>query len=288
MWWFYFLLGILALGGAFACGTLVESRLRRSGQQKQISQLLEGAAYSEVRYFQVLCRELANELIHRDPERFAELIEEIVMEVREIQGLSKEDIIVRLASLHQHYRYSNFDIVGTKNYVLYEQALQLDGNIRIEKHYRDIQVWCALKAASDDAWKRACTEENIPTESTLEKVQNYTQQHKDTMLLFKIQAAERDYMLHSSFFPIDERNEIVYRNKDFEVRRLPCGPPSVAYSVRVTSTGELGGWKAAYGLGIDPTPVEYFSLESASLSADDGRRLREQGPIRMHLPSWLL
>ena len=46
------------------------------------------------------------------------------MEVEEIQGLSKKDALVRLDSMKQNYpEYSEFDGVGTKNYILYENGL---------------------------------------------------------------------------------------------------------------------------------------------------------------------
>ncbi len=245
---------------------------------------------AEIGYFSVLCRELANELIRRNPDRFVELTAEIVREVGNVQELSKEEASVRLEAMSQTYReHSAFDGVGTKSHVLYEDGLAPIGDVEMEKRYHDIQVWCALNAVGNDAWR--FTSECVSTKNRLDEIQKYVSQYKDTILLWQIKSAKRDYDLHGwTLSQSDEESSLFpkfYKNEEFEVHFLgdhgPNGIPELAWLVKVLATGDIGCWSVFHG--DDKAYVHYYATQSADRSPG---RWREINHLRITEPRFSL
>lgn len=282
----WFLFGLVV--GVIVCvlWRKLASRSQRSEHEDKVGRISSEKTEAEIRYFSVLCRELANELIRRNPDRFVELTEQIVMEVEKIERLSKEDVLVRLRGMAQTYwEYVAFDGVGTKNYILYEDGLAGTGDIEIEQHYRDIQIWCALNAVSNEAWR--FTGECVSTEKRWNEIVEYVSRYKDTLLLYQLKCAKRDYDLHQgTLFELDEENAISkdlenYKNENFEVQSLglngPNAPMELAWLVKVLATGEYGCWSVFYD---DKIFVSYFKVrESDIASPDKWRPLNE-----LHIP----
>lgn len=271
----WFLIGLLA--GGLVCGLLgmLVSRAQKAEHEDEISRIRSAREEAEIGYFRVLCRELANELIRRNPDRFVELTEQIVMEVEEILGLSKENALVRLKGMAQNYwEYSAFDGVGTKNYVLYEDGFVGSGDIEIEQRYRDIQTWCALNAVSNKAWR--FTAECVSTRERLGEIEEYVSRYKDTLLLYQLKSAKQNYDLYQdTLFELDEENSIsqklkFYKNEDFEVHTLgnngPNAPMESAWLVKVLATGEFGCWSVFYDEKIF---VSYFAVEESDIASPD-------------------
>lgn len=271
----WFLLGLLT--GVLVCGLwgMLVSRAQRSEHREEIGRIRSAKEEAEISYFSVLCRELANELIRRNPDRFVELTEQIVMGVEEIQKLSKEDALVRLNGMAQNYwEYSAFDGVGTKNYILYEHGFVGAGDIEIEKRYSDIQSWCALNAICNKDWRFA--DECISTEKRYEEIVKYISRYKDTLLLYQLKCAKRDYDLYQgTLFDLDEENTIskeleVYKNENYEVHSLgrngPNAPMEAAWLVKVLATGEYGCWSVFYD---DKIFVSYFKVGESDIDSPD-------------------
>ena len=276
----WFLFGLVA--GVIVCSLWgrLASRAQKSEHEDQIGRISYARAEAEIAYLSVLCRELANELIRRNPDRFVELTEQIVMEVKETQRPSKEDALVRLNGMAQKYWELNaFDGVGTKNYILYEDGLAGIGDIEIEQHYRDIQIWCALNAVSNEAWR--FTDECISTEKRLDEIEEYVSRYKDTLLLYQLKSAKRDYDLHRwTLSQLDEESPLVpelYDNENFEVRFIgddgPNGTIEWAWSVKMLATGDIGCWSVFHG--DDKTYVNFYTAESVAVSPNKWRPLNE-------------
>ncbi len=277
----WFLFGLLT--GGLVCGLwrMLVNRAQKAEHEDEISRIRSAREEAEIGYFSVLCRELANELIRRNPDRFVELTDQIVMEVEEIQRLSKENALVRLKGMAQNYwEYSAFDGVGTKNYVLYEDGLAGTNDIEIEKRYRDIQIWCALNSVSNKPWR--FTGECISTEKRLEEIEEYVSRYKDTLLLYQLKSAKRDYDLYQdTLFDLDDELELVeensisqklkfFKNENFEVHPLglngPNAPMESAWLVKVLATGEYGCWSVFYD---DKIFVSYFKVGESDIASPD-------------------
>ena len=243
------------------------SRLQKTEKQAHSTWLAD----AQINYFSVLCRELANELIYRNPDRFVGLTEQIVMEVGQIQKLSKENAFVRLNNMMQTYTtYGDFDVIGTKNYNLYTEGFKDIEDIEIEKYYHDIQIWCALNAVYKDTWKFNITSDCIPTEKRLEEVQKYISLYKDTILVNQIKSAKRHYdWFLTNAHQLGEENSIYpefYNNADFEIRFIhhagPQGEMGLAWSVKMLATEVIGCWSIFHDDG--ESSISYFAADTDS------------------------
>ena len=88
------------------------------------------------------CRELANELIRRNPDRFIKLIEQIAREVEDLEHLSEEDLRNRIQISFK--RVEDFIVLDTKCHVLYTDGFEYIEDLELEKGFHDLQMWGAL------------------------------------------------------------------------------------------------------------------------------------------------
>ena len=178
-----------------------------------------------------------------------------------------------------YWEYRAFDGVGTKNYVLYEDGFAGTNDIEIEKRYRDIQIWCALNSVSNKHWR--FIGECISTDKRFEEIVEYVSRYQDTLLLYQLKSAKRDYDLHRwTLSQLDEESSLIpefYKNEDFEVHFIgddgPNGAIEWAWSVKVLATGDIGCWSVFHG--DEKTYVGFYGAESVTNSPDKWRRLNE-------------
>lgn len=94
-------------------------------------------------HFRSHCRELANELISRDPDRFLALAKMIATELSAIQELSTSDIMIRIKALYKSA--AEFNLLDSMDcHTTYKECFSHLDSLVLEKYFRDIQVWCAL------------------------------------------------------------------------------------------------------------------------------------------------
>ncbi len=273
----WFLIGFIV--GGIIVGFLVRRKLNSKHEHvfnQAVDELRRGWSYDQAFCLDILCRELSNELIRRDPDRFVALNEKILDEVQEIQKASKTVVLQQLEGMSgAHFSCRDFDIIEKASFVLYEDAFGYIGDTDvIEKRYRDIRVWCALKAAANDAFDRFGYEAPITSEE-VQRIREYVQMFKDTVLLNHIKAAERDYALYQVYDHLCEDG--VYKKSEYEVRTLRW-IPDLARSFKIRSSGEVGGtstWSTD-----DGSHTSYYSLRSAdSFDFKDCRMLND-----LHIP----
>ena len=268
----WFLIGFIV--GGIIVGFLVR-RMLNLEHKRVVDRLWRGWSDDQAFCLKVLCRELSNELIRRDSDRFVALNEKILDEVQEFQKASKTVVLQQLKDMSRvYFSCREFDIINTASFVLYEDAFNrawLETDV-IEKRYRDIRVWCALKAMANDTWDRFGYEAPI-TSGEVQGIREYVQMFKDTVLLNHIKAAERDYALYQVHGHLCEDG--VYKNSEYEVRTLQWDP-GIARSFKIRSSGEVGG--TTTGFIDDDSHTSYYSLKSAdSLDFKDCRMLNDLG-----------
>lgn len=272
----WFLIGFIV--GGVIVGFLIY-RVLDSEHKHVVGKLGRGWSDDQAFCLKVLCRELSNELIRRDPDRFVALNEEILDEVQELQSASKTVVLRQLKEMSRvYFSCREFDIINTASFVLYEDAFNsfwLETDV-IEKRYRDIRVWCALEAMTNlGASKRFGYEAPI-TSGEVQGIREYVQRYKDTVLLNHIKAAERDYLLYDIREYLCEDG--IYKNSEYEVRDLLLRIPEHAKSFKIRSSGEVGGTLTMYI--DDDSHTSYYFLKSADSSdLEDWRRLND-----LHIP----
>ena len=270
----WFLIGFVV--GGIIVGFFIW-RVLDSEHKRVVDKLGRGWSDDQAFCLKVLCRELSNEMIRRDPDRFVALNEKIFDEVQELQNASKTVVLQQLKDMSgAYFSCREFDIINTASFVLYEDAFNhawLETDV-IEKRYRDIRVLCALRAMANDTWDRFGYEAPI-TSGEVQRIREYVQMFKDTVLLNHIKAAERDYALYQVQDHLCENG--VYKNSEYEVRTLRW-IPDLARSFKIRSSGEVGGTTTWFI--DDDSHTSYYSLKSADSSdLEDWRRLND-----LHIP----
>jgi hypothetical protein len=120
-------------------------------------------------------RELANYLLQRDPDRFLNLyrMARAAESVIEAGSEDREAQLVRLTSRYPFY--SDFDLVGALEHVLYADALSGYRLEDIEEHYLCLVKYHALRRALDPDWR---FRGRATTNSKLDHLQAYVQKIK--------------------------------------------------------------------------------------------------------------
>lgn len=137
--------------GRFVIPKLNAWRNKRSKQHEvELATLLqEHALY----HFRSHCRELANELIRRDPDRFFALAEQISTEISEVQHLPESKILAHIDVLYRDP--AQFNLFRSMNcHTTYRDCFLGMDSLTIEKYFRDIQIWCALQHVMADVYVR--------------------------------------------------------------------------------------------------------------------------------------
>ena len=147
-----FLVGLVALVVGFFLGF----KLIAKAAQPEIKEMQKNQAIDRASYLFTLRRELANILIWRDPQRYVKLYRELCSEFNSFKSWRLEEINKRLSELSKEYPfYADFDTIGSKEYVLYPDAVSWNSYEKLESNYRDISTFVALSLLSNTSWQDA-------------------------------------------------------------------------------------------------------------------------------------
>lgn len=188
---------------------------------KTVVPTLKGTSYTQAidraNYLQTLRRELANILVWHNPQKYLSLYQQLLAEITSFGSWRPEAIQKRLAELSQKYPiYSDFDVIATREYVLYPDGVSLNGDAELESHYRDIVTFSPLSVIADPAWKEAASRGFIHKLSDKELVHltEYVRKIENTKLRLRIEQAVEAYFAHR-----DEQTGVL-DNDFFSVRPL--------------------------------------------------------------------
>ena len=179
-----------------------------------ITEMLSAQAHDRMNYLSTLRRELANYLIGRDPDRYVRLYTLIHAETAPIKDLAPAGLHERLAALCKKYpNYQDFDLIGTRDYVLYGDTLAGDLD-EIEQRYRDIAMFQAVMIASTKSWKwfRATDAKE------LEHLNGYVKRVHDTKFRLRLEQAVREHYIWEGGKEADP--DAPYQSQDFSVCRV--------------------------------------------------------------------
>ena len=134
----------------------------------------------------VLRRELANWMFRRDPDRYRRAYKAAHDATTAIAAADRAEQRRQLANLAEQYPfYTDFDLVSTRDYVLYTDALSENSYDDIERHYIDIVRFQALQAALDERWPSA----GATSDKELEHLDSYLLRFKDTLFRARMEEA---------------------------------------------------------------------------------------------------
>lgn len=128
---------------ALGIGAAAAWKFAESNQKIALYRLESLQAKDQSHYLDVLRRELANHLIRHDSERFLRLYRERHFELNKYEDRPKVALTAELLTLSEKFPFlQDFDIVGVRPHVLYEDAFSWQSLDDILEHYWAI---CRLK-----------------------------------------------------------------------------------------------------------------------------------------------
>ena len=148
MTWFW--LAGAAIAGIVA-GYLAGWRAVITAMRPALQQLNRNLANDRNLALGLLRRELANWMFRHDPDRYLQTYKKAHEAAKAISTTEGSEQRAELADLTEHYKcYTDFDLLGTREYVLYADALSTNTYDEVERHYTDIVRFQALQIAVDD------------------------------------------------------------------------------------------------------------------------------------------
>lgn len=235
-----FLVGLVAL----VVGVFLGSKLVGFVASPVVKDLQKTQAIDRASYLFTLRRELANILIWRDPQRYVKLYQELCSEFNSFKSWRLEEINKRLSELTKEYPfYKDFDTIGSKEYVLYPDAVSWNSYEKLESNYRDIATFVALSLISNTSWQDArfqidfnFTDEYVPDK--LEHLLEYVERIEDTKLIMRIEQAMDAYRA---------MNESGLLDNDFlAVQPMHSPTPDNRYSIHIKRTNEFAIYSVFY------------------------------------------
>lgn len=192
-------------------------------------------------YLSVLRRELANEIMNRDANKYLQNYKQLLGEKERLDRLSKNEIDDRLKVMNKDYsHYEYFDKIGTRDYVLYDDAFGSESIEDLIKAYNAIVNFTYMTEKSEPYW-------NIRTGGIsgeeLIHLKEYVSRFRDTILLAHLHHAKRDYDIYTSTEPRDPS----YENDRYVVTPLPARNPAHEYGVFIKCLDQYGIFETFYG-----------------------------------------
>jgi hypothetical protein len=175
-------------------------------------------------------------MFRRDPDQYLRTYKKAHEAAAPINGADRTDQRGQLAKLTEQYRlYTDFDSLGTRDYVLYGDALSNNSYDEIERHYTDIIRFQALQIAIDENWSEIYPRVRPTNEAELAHLEKYVQRFKDTRFKIRLKDAIREFRIYEA----NGAREPFYETTVFSVRPVSHFAES-RYGVHFKDTGECG------------------------------------------------
>ena len=178
----------------------------------------------------VLRRELANWMIRKDPNRYLQIYKQAHSDVNAIKAAAHSEQAAQLAQLCQKYNfYIDFDLIGARDYVLYDDAMNIHEYDDVKEHYINIVRFQALQCALDKTWRPF----DPTSDDELAHLEGYVKRIKDTHFKCRLRAAVGEYKANQ------KDRVLVYETDTFSVRPVAHSLES-RLSVHFKNTDEYG------------------------------------------------
>jgi hypothetical protein len=252
MKWFW-LAGVAIVGivaGYFAGWWAVVSAMRPSVQQ-----LNRNLANDRNLALSVLRRELANWMFRYNADRYVRSYKKAHEAAKAIKAADRSDQRTQLAKLTEKYKfYMDFDLLSTREYVLYADALSGNTYDEIERHYTDIIEFQALQIAVDDNW----SDIHPPTnDAELAHLEKYVLRFKDLQFKNRLKDAIREFRICQA----NGAREPFYETAVFRVRPVSHFAET-RYGVHFKDTDEFGLYTVFNDDGRDKTYISFYRSDA--------------------------
>jgi hypothetical protein len=190
-------------------------------------------------------RELANYMVQADPDRFLRLYQKARAAEAAIGSADKAEREAQYTIITKKCpMYADFDLVATREHVLYADALSAYSLEDIEDHYLNLVKFHALKCVLDEGWRLRGA---ATSDRDLEHLKKYVQKIKDTKFRQRLVAAVDEFYLHGFDNRLDHApGEPDYKTKALAVYRVHHFA-EIRYGVHFKDTDEFGLYGSFHG-----------------------------------------
>lgn len=230
-----------------ALGWFLRSRLGTSqapAHQADTAALRRNVNEAEDRYLEVLRREIGNILIDVDPDLMVSTYEKGWRYQDEVLEAGKERISADLKSLTlKHPFFQDFDLLGTRHFVPYEDARSMSSDDDLVERYLEISKMILLSKLVDAEHQNF----RLFTEEEFEVLRKTVRRCKDRAFKRRIEGAIVRY--HALQRAIDRYGSKEAREQinpleegDLEVFRLPSDGPENVLGIIFKQTDEFAAY----------------------------------------------
>src|SRR5579884_196516 len=223
-------------------GSLLGFRFAARSAEPTLQGLRRHLAQDRNRALTLLRRELANWLIRHDTDGYVGVYRDAHRVVAAIKMMSRDAQRRELSQITKKYPfYEDFDMLQTREWVLYEDALSKDCWEDVVNQYTTLIRFQALQASLNPDW----ADFQLISETELVHLEEYVEQLKDTQFKDRMKAAMRQFRAwekgRSSY-----KNNGVYETGTFIVRRVTHFAESRC-GVHFKDTNEYGLYGVFHG-----------------------------------------
>jgi hypothetical protein len=175
----------------FFVGASLRGRVPQNSQAPMLNTLALNMASDRELMLATFRRELANYMVRLDPDRFLQFYRKAHAAEAAIGAADNEMREAELTIITKKYpMYTDFDLVGTREHVLYADALSMYPIDDIEAHYLNLVKFQALQCALNPDWQFRSL---ATSDKDLEHLQGYVQKIKDTKFKQRLDTAIAEF-----------------------------------------------------------------------------------------------
>ena len=207
----------------------------------------------------VLAREIANELMQRDEQKYLKRFERLYYKWGDIKNRNEKAKQAHLQTITSKFKnFADFDNLNTKPHVLYADGFSWQSDDDLWDLYESIRLYDALSCELDENWRLHGAS---ITEMEFEHLKKYCKKLSDTKLLAHLYKARDQYrsMRSNNVAPQNEgESEWQYETTDYKFKPV-AGFAEIRMGVYVKSLDRYGIW----GLFVADNETTYTSFYSA-------------------------
>ena len=183
-----------------------------------------------------LSREIANELIERDPAKYKKDVERLYFKWNKIKAKELKAQQAHFDVITSKYAlFADFDELETRPHILYAHAFSGHSDEDLWELYESIRLYDALSCEMDDHWKHIGTGIN---EGEVEHLREYNKKISDAKLLASLQEASKELPYLQNIGDIDEW---VFETNKYKFK-LVSHEDKHGWGVYVKSIDRYGFW----------------------------------------------
>ena len=206
-------------------------------------------------------RELANYMVRTDPNRFLSFYRKACETEAAINVAGKAERAAHFTLICKKYpTYEDFDLVGTREHVLYAETLARYSVEDIEERYLDLVKFHALARSLDADWRS----KTFPATSDSDRrhLESYVESIKDTRFRQHFVGAAREffgYWYNSHYSQVEGSS--LYETEALSVYHVPSLGDS-RYGFHFKDSDEFGLYLSLHDDARDKTYEEFFRSDS--------------------------